>query len=43
MSDNYDYTIEELLEEAKNDPEWEADAEKRESLVNRLKVILESV
>ena len=37
MDDNNDYTIEELLEEAKNDPGWEPDAEKRAALVEQLK------
>ena len=40
MSDNTDYTIPELLEEAKNDPGWEADAEKRAALVAQLERLL---
>ena len=43
MDNEYDYTIEELLEEAKNDPGWEADAEKRNMLVKQLQIALESV
>ena len=41
MDDNFDYTIEELLEDAKKDSSWEPDAEKRNKLVNRLKEVLE--
>ena len=41
MDSNYDYTIEELLEEAKNDPGWELDAEKRTTLVDLLQTFLD--
>ena len=37
MNDNDEYTIDELLEEAKNDPSWEPDAVKRATLVAQLK------
>lgn len=40
MENNYEYTINDLLEEAINDPNWEPDAEKRETLVNQLKTVL---
>ena len=45
MSDakDNDYTIEELLEEAKNDPNWEPDANKRAVLTAQLKRILSSI
>jgi len=43
MENNYDYTIKELLEEAKKDPSWEPDAGKREHLVMQLKAALEHV
>lgn len=43
MDNNYNYTIEELLEEAKNDASWEPDARKREMLVIQLKAALEHV
>ena len=34
---NQDYSILELLEEAKNDPSWEPDPEKRAELTTQLK------
>ena len=43
MSDNssgQDYTITELLEEAKNDPSWEPDPEKRAELTTELKRVI---
>ena len=43
MTDANDYTIEELLEEAANDPSWESDAAKREMLVKQLRSALENV
>ena len=43
MAENYDYTIEEIMEKAKNDPEWEPDPEKREILVNQLRTALAHV
>ena len=43
MDDNYKYSIEELLSEAKNDPSWEPDDKKREALVKQLKEILERI
>ena len=41
MDDYCEYTFEELLEDAKNDPSWEPDPEKREMLARRLKTIVE--
>jgi len=40
MNDDNDYTIIELLEEAKNDPDWEPDAEKRETLAAQLRRVI---
>jgi hypothetical protein len=37
MNEEYDYTIDELFEEAKNDPSWEPDEEKREELTAELR------
>ena len=36
MSDNTDYTLMDLLEQAKNDPSWEPDEAKRAELVQGL-------
>ena len=37
MSDNnYEYTISELLEEAKNDPDWEPETERRAEIVKQM-------
>ena len=43
MGNDYEFTINELLEEAKKDPSWEPDAEKRAKLVNRLIEVLDDV
>lgn len=43
MNENVDYSVEELLEEAKNDESWEADAEKRAALVSQLKRLISYV
>jgi len=43
MTDNTDYTIDELLEEAKKDPGWEPDPDKREILVGQLERFIESI
>ena len=40
MNDINDYSIEELLDKAENDPTWEPDGEKRAKLVAQLKRIL---
>jgi len=41
MSDkNYDYTIAELMEQAKNDPSWEPDAERREAVIRQMQTSL---
>ena len=40
MSEKYDYTIAELLEQAKNDPSWEPDEERRAALVAALQATL---
>jgi len=32
MAENEEYTLEELLEQAKNDPSWEPDEQKRAEL-----------
>ena len=37
MVDNLDYTLNDLLEEAKNDASWEADEKLREELVELFK------
>jgi len=43
MDDNHEYTVAELLEQAENDPNWEPDAEKRETLVRQLKGLIAGV
>ena len=40
MSNEYDYTFDELLEQAKNDPSWEPDEKKRAELTAALAVAL---
>ena len=40
MSEDTDYTLEDLLEQAKNDPSWEADEKKRAELVAALAAAL---
>lgn len=40
MSDNNDYEIKELLDEARDDTSWEPDAEKRAALVARLEMVI---
>ena len=40
MNDNDNFTVQELLEEAKNDPSWESDPEERATLTEQLKRIL---
>ena len=43
MTEDCDYTIEELLELARNDAGFEPDAEKREKMVGQLKGILANI
>ena len=38
--EKYDYSIKELLEEAKNDPSWEPDEKNREDLTAELYEVL---
>jgi len=37
MNDEYDYTLDDLLEQAQDDPSWEPDAAKRAEMIGALR------
>jgi len=41
--DDYDYTLDDLLETARSDAGFEPDAEKREKMIDQLKEVLTNI